>query len=51
MDWGTFKTTHTDALIEHLHPIQVRRPQELQSDNVQVFHFHVGLVWFSVIFP
>lgn len=23
MNWGTFKTNLTDALIDHLHPIQV----------------------------
>lgn len=31
MNWGTFKPLLTDALIEHLHPIQVRY-QEIISD-------------------
>ncbi|XP_020106130.1 tryptophan--tRNA ligase, chloroplastic/mitochondrial isoform X1 [Ananas comosus] len=33
MNWGTFKTVLTDALIEHLHPIQVRY-DEITSDPV-----------------
>ncbi|CAO1945000.1 unnamed protein product [Urochloa humidicola] len=31
MNWGTFKTTLTDALIEHLQPIQARY-EEIMSD-------------------
>ncbi|KAL5221366.1 hypothetical protein ABZP36_026079 [Zizania latifolia] len=31
MNWGTFKTTLTDALIDHLQPIQVRY-EEIMSD-------------------
>lgn len=31
MNWGTFKTIFTDALIDHLHPIQVRY-EEIISD-------------------
>ncbi|OMO94137.1 Tryptophan-tRNA ligase [Corchorus capsularis] len=31
MNWGTFKTLLTDALVEHLHPIQVRY-EEIISD-------------------
>ncbi|XP_024033793.1 tryptophan--tRNA ligase, chloroplastic/mitochondrial isoform X3 [Citrus clementina] len=32
MNWGTFKPLLTDALIEHLHPIQVRY-EEIMSDS------------------
>ncbi|WVZ20316.1 hypothetical protein V8G54_007638 [Vigna mungo] len=32
MNWGTFKTLLTDALIDHLHPIQVRY-EEIMSDS------------------
>ncbi|BAT78367.1 hypothetical protein LR48_Vigan04g206600 [Vigna angularis] len=32
MNWGTFKTLLTDALIDHLHPIQVRY-EEFMSDS------------------
>ncbi|KAJ4957886.1 hypothetical protein NE237_024997 [Protea cynaroides] len=32
MNWGTFKTVLTDALIDHLHPIQVRY-NEIMSDS------------------
>ncbi|XP_027942380.1 tryptophan--tRNA ligase, chloroplastic/mitochondrial isoform X2 [Vigna unguiculata] len=32
MNWGTFKTILTDALIDHLHPIQVRY-EEIMSDS------------------
>ncbi|GAB4854335.1 Tryptophan--tRNA ligase, chloroplastic/mitochondrial [Ancistrocladus abbreviatus] len=32
MNWGTFKTLLTDALVDHLHPIQVRY-QEIMSDS------------------
>ncbi|XP_031277798.1 tryptophan--tRNA ligase, chloroplastic/mitochondrial isoform X1 [Pistacia vera] len=32
MNWGTFKSVLTDALIEHLHPIQVRHA-EIISDS------------------
>ncbi|XP_045799401.1 tryptophan--tRNA ligase, chloroplastic/mitochondrial [Trifolium pratense] len=32
MNWGTFKPLLTDALIDHLHPIQVRY-EELMSDS------------------
>ncbi|KAF8751412.1 hypothetical protein HU200_012087 [Digitaria exilis] len=32
MNWGTFKTTLTDALIEHLQPIQARY-EEIMSDQ------------------
>ncbi|MED6145483.1 Tryptophan--tRNA ligase, chloroplastic/mitochondrial [Stylosanthes scabra] len=32
MNWGTFKTLLTDALIDHLHPIQVRY-DEIMSDS------------------
>ncbi|KAJ4708111.1 Tryptophan-tRNA ligase [Melia azedarach] len=32
MNWGAFKTLLTDALIEHLHPIQVRY-EEIISDS------------------
>ncbi|KAJ6809323.1 tryptophan--tRNA ligase, chloroplastic/mitochondrial isoform X1 [Iris pallida] len=31
MNWGTFKTNLTDAIIDHLHPIQVRY-EEITSD-------------------
>ncbi|TYJ29904.1 hypothetical protein E1A91_A06G098700v1 [Gossypium mustelinum] len=31
MNWGTFKTLLTDALVDHLHPIQVRH-EEIISD-------------------
>ncbi|WOL14627.1 tryptophan--tRNA ligase, chloroplastic/mitochondrial [Canna indica] len=31
MNWGTFKTNLTDALVDHLHPIQVRY-SEITSD-------------------
>ncbi|GKV03463.1 hypothetical protein SLEP1_g15755 [Rubroshorea leprosula] len=31
MNWGTFKTLLTDALVDHLHPIQVRY-EEIISD-------------------
>ncbi|XP_072967228.1 tryptophan--tRNA ligase, chloroplastic/mitochondrial [Typha angustifolia] len=33
MNWGTFKSNLTDALIDHLHPIQVRY-EEITSDPV-----------------
>ncbi|KAE9609128.1 putative tryptophan--tRNA ligase [Lupinus albus] len=32
MNWGTFKALLTDALIDHLHPIQVRY-EEIMSDS------------------
>ncbi|KAI7757592.1 hypothetical protein M8C21_016483 [Ambrosia artemisiifolia] len=32
MNWGTFKTVLTDALIDHLHPIQTRY-EEIMSDT------------------
>ncbi|XAR70834.1 Tryptophan--tRNA ligase [Bertholletia excelsa] len=32
MNWGTFKNVLTDALIDHLHPIQVRY-EEIMSDT------------------
>ncbi|KAK4276973.1 hypothetical protein QN277_015054 [Acacia crassicarpa] len=32
MNWGAFKTLLTDALIDHLHPIQVRY-EEIMSDS------------------
>lgn len=32
MNWGTFKTLLTDALVDHLHPIQVRY-KEIISDS------------------
>ncbi|XP_061369586.1 tryptophan--tRNA ligase, chloroplastic/mitochondrial isoform X2 [Gastrolobium bilobum] len=32
MNWGTFKVLLTDALIDHLHPIQVRY-EEIMSDS------------------
>ncbi|KAB5564737.1 hypothetical protein DKX38_004791 [Salix brachista] len=32
LNWGSFKPLLTDALIEHLHPIQVRY-EEIQSDS------------------
>uniref|UniRef100_A0A0A9E1Y4 Pco069460 n=1 Tax=Arundo donax TaxID=35708 RepID=A0A0A9E1Y4_ARUDO len=28
MNWGAFKTTLTDALIDHLQPIQVGQPND-----------------------
>ncbi|EXB60289.1 Tryptophan--tRNA ligase [Morus notabilis] len=32
MNWGTFKSVLTDALVDHLHPIQVRY-EEITSDS------------------
>ncbi|KAL2517739.1 Nucleotidylyl transferase superfamily protein [Abeliophyllum distichum] len=35
MNWGTFKNVLTDALVDHLHPIQVRY-EEIMSDPAYV---------------
>ncbi|KAG8077877.1 hypothetical protein GUJ93_ZPchr0007g5495 [Zizania palustris] len=39
MNWGTFKTTLTDALIDHLQPIQVRY-EEIMSDPDSICSNH-----------
>lgn len=41
MNWGTFKTVLTDALIEHLHPIQVTDIAELSFIYLFIFFLQI----------